>query len=132
MVDAGHIASSGDHFLEYVDIISDRGFVFYRKPGGSVSGIVTASNLARAFDDTVSPGTKLQELENRIRILLDKSSLPALKSHLAPNHKVEGTLREPADMQFGEYLNALKDPDIWAAAHLFVRSAHLPEFSWRS
>lgn len=112
---SGHVASSDDDFLELVDTIIDQEYVLYRVPDGRVNGIVTASDLAQAFDGTAGIYIKLQELENRIRILLDKATLPQLREHLEPRRRGMEKFRGATDMMFGEYLSALKDPEVWDA-----------------
>lgn len=113
MAKAGHVASSDDDFLELVDTIIEQEYVLYRVPDGRVNGIVTASDLAQAFDGTAGIYIKLQELENRIRILLDKVSLPQLREHLEPRRRDMENFRGASDMMFGEYLSALRDPNVW-------------------
>ncbi|KIP53553.1 CBS domain-containing protein [Leucobacter komagatae] len=115
MAKAGHVASSGDDFVELVDTIIAQEYVLYRVPDGRINGIVTASDLARAFDGTASIYVRLQELENRLRILLDRSPLPELQKHLEGRRQEMSGFRGATDMMFGEYLSALKDPNIWAA-----------------
>lgn len=115
MTKAGHVASSDDDFLDLVDTIIEQEYVLYRVPDGRVNGIVTASDLAQAFDGTAGIYIKLQELENRIRILLDKASLPQLQEHLEPRRRNMQNFRGASDMMFGEYLSALQDSEIWAS-----------------
>lgn len=118
MTRAGHVASSNDDYLELVDTIIAQEYVLYRVPDGRVNGIVTASDLARAFDGTASIYIRLQELENRIRILLDRSSIPDLQKHLEQRRKDMKDFRGATDMMFGEYLSALKDPGIWSSTRI--------------
>lgn len=114
----GHVASSSDDFLELVDTIIAQDYVLYRVPDGRIGGIVTASDLAQAFDGTASIYIRLQELESRLRILLDRSPIPKLREHLEPRRRSTKNFRGATDMMFGEYLSALSDPDIWAATRI--------------
>lgn len=111
-----HVASSSDDFLELVETIISQEYVLYRTPDGCVDGIVTASDLANAFNGTAGIYIQLQELENRLRILLDRSSIPTLKKHLDPKRRAMKSFRGATDMTFGEYLQALADTDIWQAS----------------
>lgn len=113
MADPGHVAESSDDFLNLVDVIVKQEFVYYRDHDGRVVGIVTVSDLAGAFDETAGVYIQLGEVENRLRILLDRCPLPELKSHLAPNRRNMTNFRGAQDMQFNEYLNALNDDAIW-------------------
>lgn len=115
MSPAGHVASSNDDFLDLVDTIVDQEYVLYRVPDGRIQGIVTASDLASAFDGTAGTFVRLQELESRLRVLLDKSSIPELKKVLEPRRREMANFRGASDMMFGEYLSALRDPKIWGA-----------------
>ncbi|MFI2563544.1 CBS domain-containing protein [Paenarthrobacter sp. NPDC018779] len=110
-----HVASSSDDFLDLVDTIIAQEFVLYRAPDGCVDGIVTASDLAQAFNGTAGIYIQLQELESRIRILLDKSPIPQLRGYLEPRRRDMSKFRGATDMMFGEYLAALEDKNIWNA-----------------
>lgn len=109
----GHVASSSDDFLELVETIIENEFVLYRIPNGQVDGIVTASDLARAFNGTAAIYIQLQEIETRLRILLDRSPIPDLQAHLEPKRRNMKSFRGATDMTFGEYLSALSANDIW-------------------
>jgi len=120
MANPGHIASSGDDFLNLVDSIIAQEYMLYSIPDGRINGIVTASDLAKAFDGTASLYIQLQELESRLRMLLDRSPIPSLQKHLDPKRQSMKSFRGASDMMFGEYIEALKDPEIWAATGLRV------------
>lgn len=113
MMPFNHVASSSDDFLEHVETIIAQEFVLYKAPDGSVDGIVTASDLAQAFNGTAGIYIQLQELESRLRILLDKSSIPDLRKHLDLKRRTMKKFRGATDMTFGEYLGALADDSIW-------------------
>lgn len=115
METAGHVASSSDDFLDLVDTLIAQEYLLYKVPGGRIDGIVTASDLARAFDQAASIYIKLQEIESRLRILLDRSPLPLLQGHLAKNRQEKKGFRGATDMMFGEYLSALRQVEIWEA-----------------
>ena len=112
---AGHDASSHDDFLDLVPTIIRQEYILYRVPDGRVNGIVTASDLAMAFNGTASMYIKLQELESRLRILLDRSTIPQLQAHLDSRRQGMSGFRGATDMMFGEYVSALRDPSVWAA-----------------
>jgi len=108
-----HVAYSSDDFLDLVPTIIEREFVLYRAPDGRVDGIVTASDLALAFNGTAGIFIQLQEVESRLRILLDRSPVPHLRKSLDPKRRGMKSFRGAIDMTFGEYLQALADDDIW-------------------
>jgi len=118
MSNAGHVANSSDDFLELVDTIISQEFVLYRAPDGRISGIVTASDLAQAFESTAGIYIRLQELENRLRVLLDRSPIPKLQEHLDPRRRQMSGFRGASDMMFGEYLSALGDDEVWDATRI--------------
>lgn len=121
MESAGHVAASGDNFLDFVDLIISQEFVLYTVPDGEnglkIGGIVTASDLVKAFDGAASTYLRLGEIESRLRVLLNRAPLPKLKEHLDQSRSNDSRLksfRGAADMMFGEYLEALKDSEIWS------------------
>ncbi|WP_431218526.1 CBS domain-containing protein [Leifsonia xyli] len=87
MGSAGHVASSAEDFLNLVQTIIQYEYMLYRAPDGRIDGIVTASDLAQAFNDSAGVFIQLQEVENRLRILLDRSSIPSLRAHLDPKRR---------------------------------------------
>lgn len=111
----GHVATSRDDFLDLVHTIIEQEYVLFRVPDGTVKGIVTASDLASAFNGTAGIYVRLQELESRIRVLLDRSSIPDLQQCLEPRRRDMAGFRGANDMMFGEYLSALKNEKVWKA-----------------
>lgn len=73
---SGHIASSSDDFLELSPTVVKQEFMLYRVPDDTIGGILTASDLAEAFQSATGIYIQLQEIETRLRILLDRSPIP--------------------------------------------------------
>lgn len=107
------VADSSDNLLDHVDrIISDE-YLLYKDPDNQVRGIITASDLALAYDRESSLFLRLGEIESRLRTALDRSPIPALKRFISNNRKTPDPFRGAIDMQFGEYVAALQDSDVW-------------------
>lgn len=114
-VQGQQVVASSDDFLNLVDAIVEKDFVLYRDPDGAIAGIVTSSDLAQAFNEMSGIYILLGEVEDRLRVLLDRSPLPTLQRHLEPNRQSMKNFRGATDMMFGEYLRALNDPEVWHA-----------------
>ncbi|WP_168582612.1 CBS domain-containing protein [Gephyromycinifex aptenodytis] len=108
-----HVAASSDDFLGLVATIIEKEFILYRDPQGVITGIVTSSDLAEAFNDLSGHYIKVWEIEDRLRLLLDRAPIPMLKKHLDPKFGAKANFRGATDMMFGEYLTALEDKEVW-------------------
>lgn len=115
-LDGYHVADSSADLLDLLPRVIEDEFIFYRDPEGVIVGILTASDLAAAFQDTAGPYIRIGEIEARIRQILDRLPLPSLRKHLK-NPKVE-EFGGAADMTFGEYINVLGDAKLWAELDL--------------
>lgn len=119
MTPGGHVAESSDSLMDLVPTILRNEYIFYRNGEREIVGIVTATDLAATFQDTTGVFIRISEIEDRIRELLDKISLPRLQQALDPNIDRGGSdFAGASDMTFGEYVRALEDKDIWGSLEL--------------
>ncbi len=117
----GHIAASSDRILDLIDTVISQEYLLYTAPGDDgqviVDGICTATDLAQSFDSSTGVYLRLEEIESRIRVLLNRAPLPALEKH-HQRHKTGSLFRGATDMTMGEYVQALRDSEIWEATRI--------------
>lgn len=107
-----------DPLVECVPLVAEHGLVFVLNPSGSLSGMVTAYDLAHRLEEELSPYILVEEVERRLR----RSLLAALLRIKAETgeYGLEGDpkrirkIRE-ADADFQDYVKMLKRDDVWAA-----------------
>lgn len=99
--------------LESIPKVVSRGFVLVRSRDKKIQGIVTVSDLSLQFRLLSEPFLLLGQIENHIRVLVDRSfSLEEIRSAKNP----EDTAREidgVADLSFGEYVRLMEPTTAW-------------------
>ena len=94
-------------FFEAVDEITEKEVVLVRGKDSTITGIVTTSDLSRAYHQRAAPFLLLGEVEERIRILIARD----LTSDDVRNAKLGDDAREvedASDLTFGEYVGLLE------------------------
>lgn len=95
-----------------IPVIVQHSYVLIRGNDGTLSGIVTASDLSLQFQQLAEPFLLLGEIENHIRGILDgKFDLTDLAAVRDPSdtRKIEAA----SDLTFGEYLRLLENETSW-------------------
>jgi hypothetical protein len=99
--------------FQAIPIIVQHSYVLIRGNDGSLTGIVTASDLSVQFQQLAEPFLLLGEIENHIRgilgVKLEQSDLAAVRDPSHPR-KIEA----PSDLTFGEYVRLLENEDRWS------------------
>lgn len=112
MSPGGYVAKSSDPLLMHIPAIIENEFIYIESPSGEVVGILTATDLAESFLETSGPFIKIGEIEQRIRRLVDRLTVPEIqkaKHADDANREVHGV----DDLSFGEYVRALENPARW-------------------
>ena len=100
--------------------IYERGYVLVKSIDGSVTGIVTASDVAHQFMQLAGPFLAIGEIEGHLRRLLyHKFTLDELRQASLDQDNGNG-VDGLADMTFGDYVQLLQKPDNWERLGLLV------------
>lgn len=105
--------------LPWIPQIQQHGYAFVRNDQHAVTGIVTAADLTSQFGIRVEPFVLLEELEQRLRRLLNRAlgaariTLEAVHSQLRPHRR--NRVRGADDLTLGEYRFVLAPQDHWVA-----------------
>ncbi|MEW2133313.1 CBS domain-containing protein [Streptomyces sp. NPDC005435] len=98
--------------------VADHGCVFVVNPDGTLSGIVTGHDLAHRFEQELRPYALLEELERRLRRAL-AAALRRIKETTGeyglPGDPAKIQKLATSGMNFIDYVNLLKRPDVWEA-----------------
>lgn len=111
-VEGYFVAESSADLIDLVPRIIEDEFIYYRDPDGEIVGILTASDLAGAFQLNAGPYIRIGEIEARIRQILDRLPLPTLRGYLRDGDVEQ--FNGATDMTFGEYVKALSDSKVWS------------------
>lgn len=115
-VEGYFVAESSADLIDLVPRIIEDEFIYYRDPSGAIVGILTASDLAGAFQLNAGPYIRVGEIEARIRQILDKLPLPTLRKFLKDQDVAD--FNGASDMTFGEYVKTLGDEKVWTSLDL--------------
>jgi restriction system protein len=113
-----------DDLLRWIPEIHQSGFVFVQDDNLAVVGIVTTADLTLQFHTRVRPFVLLEEVEQRLRRIVDERfGLDEIRA--AARGRRPDTVRSAADLTFGNYQHFLARPENWgklgwAADHDFL------------
>lgn len=119
-----------DPLVECVPLVAEHGLVFVLNPNGSLSGMVTAYDLAHRLEEEVSPYILVEELERRLRRSL-VAALLRIKDQTG-EYGLDGDPKRIRDIRnakavFQDYVKLLKRADVWAALGWRFRQEHFAE-----
>lgn len=101
-----------DHLLDQIGLIRQYRFAFVHSPDGRhVDGIVTLADLTANFVDFISPIVKLEEIEFRLRKVLETIKLSDIRRGLAEPRKKK--VKRVADLTLGEFERVLEIESCW-------------------
>lgn len=100
-------------FLDAVEKIAKEEVVLVCDATRKLSGIITASDLSTKYHELAAPFLLLNEIEERLRSLIDRTFSPEeignAKDPLDESREVNGA----ADLTFGEYIRLLEPKGDW-------------------
>ena len=115
--------------FDAVNVIARTGYVLVKSDNGSITGIVTASDLNELFIQLAEPFLLVGEIESHIRrIIHGKFTSAELSSITGPS--VGENNDHITDLTFGDYCRLLEDESKWVKLNLqfertvFVRQLH--------
>lgn len=109
-------ARSSDALLSKVSDISHHGYVFVVDTTGHVDGVITSADLASQFSNRVEPFILVEEVEQRLRRLVD-AAISEKKITLARIREVLGdkkdAIQSAKDLTLGQYRPLFAHSEIW-------------------
>jgi CBS domain-containing protein len=104
-----HVVRDKDTLLEQVHHIYETDFVLVRDGDGRICGIVTCADLSAQFYDLTTPYFEVGEIENRLRICVDRVFSPEELRQVTGNARVKSA----EDLTFYQYIQLLRDAARW-------------------
>jgi predicted transcriptional regulator len=93
-----------------VKVVLEKEVVLVRQKDGTISGIVTITDIGEQFISMAEPFLMVEQIENHIRKLLDKKlskeELNSFFSNIGNKQEIDSL----SDLTFGDYVRILEDP----------------------
>jgi len=125
---SAQIISSEKSLFEAIELIVQHEYVLVQTPERTISGIVTAADLSRQFQQLTEPFLLLREIEQHIRklIIVGKFTLETFRAACDPNDS-DREIKDVADLTIGEYIRLLENPTNWGRLSLCIDRASFVE-----
>lgn len=107
------VVRPGDHLLEVVPTVVDRGFVFVESRDRTLSGLVTMADLSTQFYVLANPFVLLGEIERWIRKALDRAFSPSELAVAVDPNDPDRDVESAASLTLGEMSRVVEPPDNW-------------------
>ena len=107
-------------FFEAVNTITEEEVVLIRGTDRTITGIVTTADLSREYHEMAAPFLLLEEVEDRIRILIGRSLSAAEIRRVKDPADDRREIEDVDDLTFGEYVRLLESPDNWERLRLGI------------
>lgn len=107
-------------FFETVDTIAEEEVVLVRGKDRTITGIVTTSDLSREYHRKAAPFLLLEEVEDRIRILISRNLSVAEIRKAKKSGDDTREVEDAGDLTFGEYVRLLEDRENWRKLRLGI------------
>lgn len=121
MSDPHHEIRADRSIFDAIPIIMAHDYVMVRDDQSRISGIITAADLSLQFRELTEPFLLLSEIENLLRnIIADRFSSGELSQACEAAAHVGSTITSVSDLNFGEYIRLLQNPERWSRIDIAV------------
>ncbi len=107
-------------FFEAVDTITEEEVVLIRGTDRTITGIVTTSDLSREYHQKGAPFLLLEEVEDRIRILIRRNLSDAEIKQAKYHGNDAREIEDVSDLTFGQYVQLLESRENWKKLRLGI------------
>ena len=104
--------------LDAVAKIARNEVVLVLGPDKRITGIVTTSDLSLKYHELAAPFLLLQEIEYRLRLLIDDAFSKEELAEARDPRDDKRTIEEAADLTFGEYIRLVESDENWVRLSL--------------
>ena len=114
------ILDQDNPFFEAVDTITEEEVVLIRGTDRTITGIVTTADLSREYHEMAAPFLLLEEVEDRIRILIGRNLSAAEIRRVKDPADDRREIEDVDDLTFGDYVRLLESPENWEKLRLGI------------
>ena len=116
---ANEVAISAPLF-DAVEEIAEHGYVLVRGETQEITGIVTASDVARQFEQLARPFLVIGEIEGYLRRIVYKKFTVDELNEASLKQESGQPVTSSADLTFGDYCQLLQKPERWCRLGLRI------------
>ncbi|WEV24875.1 CBS domain-containing protein [Streptomyces sp. 71268] len=116
-------ADRSDDLLDWIGTIQKSGYVLVRDHDHKVCGLITDSDLTVQFGTRVRPFVLVEEIEQRLRRIVDRSIPIERIRAVVPRHRAS-RVNSAANLTFGAYGHLFKVPENWSALGWAIDKEH--------
>jgi CBS domain-containing protein len=106
------ILSDNTLLLKSIDEIFGNDFILVEKENTEICGIVTMTDISKEYFKETKPFLLLEQIENKIRFLLDKKVDKEDMYTIFPNNQGK-KIETLDDLNFGDYVSLLRNGHVW-------------------
>ena len=117
-LDSPQVIQADASLFSAIDIIAEHDFVLIRGPDQTISGIVTASDLAQQFRQLAEPFLLIGEIENHVRRLIRGKFTVEELSKVKDDEDEGRSIDRVEDLTFGEYIRLFENSARWKKLNL--------------
>ena len=111
-MDPAQVIDSAMPLLDAVDVIRRHDYVLVRDKTKTITGIITASDVAQEFMQLTTQFLLIREIEGRLRHLI-KGKFSTEQLSASQNVGSAKPIEGPTDMTFGGYIRLLQNKEHW-------------------
>lgn len=99
-----------DSLFHSVKVVLEKEVVLVRQKDGTISGIVTATDIGQQFISMAEPFLLIEQIENHVRKLLDKKFDQSDLTFDNTYQEKPKDVKSLSDLNFGQYVRLLENP----------------------
>ncbi|MFC5953567.1 CBS domain-containing protein [Streptomyces pratens] len=119
----GQEADRSDDLLDWIGTIQRSGHLLVRDHEHKICGLITAADLTVQFGTRVRPFVLVEEIEQRLRRVVDRC-IPLDRIRAVAPRRRAPHVHSAADLSFGAYGYLLKVPENWTALGWGIDQEH--------
>jgi CBS domain-containing protein len=119
-MDEAYIIGDNTSLFDAIDTIVRCQYVLIQDSTRKISGIVTASDLSRAFGEYAEPFMLIEEVEKHLRSLIMRSGFNKDDLLQAVQEGRRSTVQNIYDLTFGDFISLLERPEPWSRVRLSI------------
>ncbi len=114
------VISADASLFDAIKIIAEDDCVLVQASDKTITGIVTAYDISKQFQQLAEPFLLLGDIENHVRYLIDKTFTLAEFQQVKDPEDPSRDIQSVSDLTFGEYVRLLQNAENWAKLRIKI------------
>jgi hypothetical protein len=120
LVSPAQVSTADSYLFAELPRVVEHDYVLIRDAQQVITGIVTPNDLSLQFRDLTEPFLLLGEIENYVRIVVDRGSFTLSELSALQDEGDKRDIKGAADLTLGSLLRLLQDPQNWGRLKLSI------------